>query len=219
MAAVPELRPFTALRPLPQLAHRVAAPPYDVVDAEQAREAMLAAPDSFLRVTRPDADPWLDAAPAPGDEHEHGRHALSELVRRGVLVREQAPALWVYRQQVPRSAQGARAQTGIVGLQHSELLEVAGHEAAQSARPLANLARTGRAAGIAIETQLREEEVLHPQRPGAPVGQRIVESGSMRAQVGIPHAAGDPVDRRAGVREPAGQFLPADQEGTDGMAN
>src|SRR4051794_20729373 len=116
MAAVPVLRPFTALRPLPQLASRVAAPPYDVVDEEQARAAMLAAPDSFLRVTRPDADPWLAQAPAPGEEHEHGRHALSELVRRGVLVREEVPALWVYRQQVPRSPQGARTQTGVVGL-------------------------------------------------------------------------------------------------------
>jgi uncharacterized protein (DUF1015 family) len=116
MAAVPELRPFTALRPLPQLAHRVAAPPYDVVDAEQAREIMLAAPDSFLRVTRPDADPWLEAPPAPGEEHAHGRQALHELVRRGVLVREEAPALWVYRQQVPRSPQGSRVQTGVVGL-------------------------------------------------------------------------------------------------------
>ena len=103
MSAVPELRPFTALRPLPQLASRVAAPPYDVVDAEQARAAMLAAPDSFLRVTRPDADPWLEAAPAPGEEHEHGRQALADLVRRGVLVREEAPSLWVYRQRVPRS--------------------------------------------------------------------------------------------------------------------
>ena len=116
MAAVPVLRPFTALRPLPQLASRVAAPPYDVVDEEQARAAMLAAPDSFLRVTRPDADPWLEEAPVPGEEHEHGRDALNEPVRRGVLVREEGPALWIYRQQVPRSPQGARTQTGIVGL-------------------------------------------------------------------------------------------------------
>jgi uncharacterized protein (DUF1015 family) len=116
MAPVPDLRPFTALRPLPHLAARVAAPPYDVVDEAQARAAMLAAPDSFLRVTRPDADPSLERPPAPGEEHEHGLHALRELVRRGVLVREDAPALWVYRQQVPRSSQGSRVQTGIVGL-------------------------------------------------------------------------------------------------------
>ncbi len=116
MAAVPHLRPFAALRPLPHLAARVAAPPYDVVDEAQARAAMLAAPDSFLRVTRPDADPYLEVPPGPGEEHEHGLHALRELVRRGVLVREEAPALWVYRQQVPRSAHGSRVQTGVVGL-------------------------------------------------------------------------------------------------------
>jgi uncharacterized protein (DUF1015 family) len=116
MGAVPELTPFTALRPLPHLVSRVAAPPYDVVDADQARDAMLAAPDSFLRVTRPDADPWLEEPPAPGAEHEHGLQALREFVRRGVLVREEAPAYWVYRQQVPRSSVGARVQTGVVGL-------------------------------------------------------------------------------------------------------
>jgi uncharacterized protein (DUF1015 family) len=110
MAPVPVLRPFTALRPLPQLAHRVAAPPYDVVEADEAREIMSAAPDSFLRVTRPDADPDDDGA-SGADEHERGARALAELVRRGVLVREPAPALWVYRQQVR-----SRIQTGVVGL-------------------------------------------------------------------------------------------------------
>jgi uncharacterized protein (DUF1015 family) len=119
MCAVADVRPFAALRPLPQLAHRVAAPPYDVVTADEARAAMLAAPDSFLRVTRPDADPCRerDAGPAagrerdPDAEHERGRTALTELVRRGVLIREPEPALWVYRQQVRGSV-----QTGIVGL-------------------------------------------------------------------------------------------------------
>ncbi len=116
MSGVPELTPFTALRPLPHLVSRVVAPPYDVVDADQARDAMLAAPDSFLRVTRPDADPWLEEPPGPGEEHEQGLQALRDLVRRGILVREEAPAFWVYRQQVPRSALGSRVQTGVVGL-------------------------------------------------------------------------------------------------------
>jgi uncharacterized protein (DUF1015 family) len=117
MSAVADLRPFRALRPLPQLASRVAAPPYDVVSADEARALMLATPDSFLRVTRPDADPYADPHARSGDaeeaahEHGRGRQALWELVRRGVLVREPAPGLWVYRQQI-----AGRAQTGIVGL-------------------------------------------------------------------------------------------------------
>jgi uncharacterized protein (DUF1015 family) len=122
MCAVAAVRPFAALRPLPQLAHRVAAPPYDVVSTDEARQIMLSAPDSFLRVTRPDADPFREQDPdaqeprepveeRPDAEHEQGRSALAELVRRGVLVREPERALWVYRQQVRGSV-----QTGIVGL-------------------------------------------------------------------------------------------------------
>ena len=55
--AVADVRPFTALRPLPQLAHKVAAPPYDVVEADEARAIIERAPDSFLRVTRPGRRP------------------------------------------------------------------------------------------------------------------------------------------------------------------
>ncbi len=117
MAAVVDLQPFTALHPLPQLAHRVAAPPYDVVDAEQARTLMLAAPDSFLRVTRPDADPWQDdAGHDEALDAEHGLEALRGLVRRGVLVRDEAAAYWIYRQQVARGPQAGAVQTGVVGL-------------------------------------------------------------------------------------------------------
>jgi uncharacterized protein (DUF1015 family) len=107
---VTDVRPFTALRPLPQLAHKVAAPPYDVVEADEARAIIEREPDSFLRVTRPDADPSSPAADEH-EQHEQGALALQELVRRGVLVREAQPAFWVYRQQVR-----SRVQTGIVGL-------------------------------------------------------------------------------------------------------
>lgn len=104
------VRPFRALRPLPQLAHKVAAPPYDVVEADEARAIIERSPDSFLRVTRPDADPDSTAT-TDEEEHERGAFALAELVRRGVLVREAEPAFWVYRQQVR-----SRIQTGVVGL-------------------------------------------------------------------------------------------------------
>jgi uncharacterized protein (DUF1015 family) len=95
---------------LPQLAHKVAAPPYDVVEVDEARAIIERAPDSFLRVTRPDADP-ANAGAGEDEQHEQGAFALQELVRRGVLVREAQPAFWVYRQQVR-----SRVQTGVVGL-------------------------------------------------------------------------------------------------------
>ncbi|MHA1661187.1 MAG: DUF1015 family protein, partial [Promethearchaeota archaeon] len=35
---MPDVRPFKGLRPAPELAEKVAAPPYDVLNSEEARE-------------------------------------------------------------------------------------------------------------------------------------------------------------------------------------
>ena len=51
-----ELRAFRALRPRPEVAARVAAPPYDVVDVAEARALAKGNPHSFLHVNRPEID-------------------------------------------------------------------------------------------------------------------------------------------------------------------
>src|SRR5512146_3511606 len=102
------LTPFRALRPPPARAARVAAPPYDVVSTREARELAAGNPDSFLRVSRPEID-----LPAGTDEHSEpvyrkGAENLAELVRRGVLVQDPAPRLYVYAQRM-----GKHRQTGL----------------------------------------------------------------------------------------------------------
>ena len=105
------LRPFAALRPPPELAARVVAPPYDVVDIAEARALAAGNPDSFLHVSRPeiglpdDVDPYTDAV------YEAGRAALERFVARRTLVPDPAPVFSVYRQRL-----GAVVQTGVVGL-------------------------------------------------------------------------------------------------------
>lgn len=104
------LRPFRALRPPPRLAVRVAAPPYDVVSTEEARELSRGNPDSFLHVSRPEID-----LPPGTDEHApevyaQGAWALAELRRRGVLQADDAPRFYVYAQRM-----GGHRQTGLVG--------------------------------------------------------------------------------------------------------
>jgi uncharacterized protein (DUF1015 family) len=103
------LRPFRALRPPPAAALRVAAPPYDVVSTEEARELAHGNPDSFLHVSRPE----IDLAPGT-DEHAAevyagGARALADFQRRGVLLQESTPRFYVYAQR-----RGAHRQTGIV---------------------------------------------------------------------------------------------------------
>ncbi|MHB1614896.1 MAG: DUF1015 domain-containing protein [Actinomycetes bacterium] len=104
------LQPFRALRPTPELAAHVAAPPYDVVDAAQARTLVANNPVSFLHVSRPEADLAAGTDPYAAAVHQRGRRNLEQMVATGVLVADPEPLLYVYRQQM-----GVAAQTGVVG--------------------------------------------------------------------------------------------------------
>ena len=50
------VRPFRGLRPRPGLAEKIASPPYDVLDSEEARRLAQERPDSFLHVIKPEID-------------------------------------------------------------------------------------------------------------------------------------------------------------------
>jgi uncharacterized protein (DUF1015 family) len=51
---MPLIRPFPGLRPLPGKAAEVAAPPYDVLDSNEARERAKGKPWSFLHISKPE---------------------------------------------------------------------------------------------------------------------------------------------------------------------
>ena len=102
------LRPLRALRPPAELAARVAVPPYDVLDLDQAL-ALAADPDSFVHATRPEVG--VPGGSSAEEVHAHGRARLDDLVRRGVLVRDGEPAVWVHRM-----VRQGREQTGVVAL-------------------------------------------------------------------------------------------------------
>lgn len=105
---VVDIRAFRALRPRPELAAAVSAPPYDVIDVPEARALAAGNPDSFLHVSRPEID-LGDGVDADSPQvHARGRAALDDLVARGVLVRDGLPTLSVYRQSV-----AGVSQTGV----------------------------------------------------------------------------------------------------------
>ena len=56
------VRAFKAIRPTPELADRVAALPYDVMNSAEAREMVVGNPYSFLHVDKAeiDLDPSID---------------------------------------------------------------------------------------------------------------------------------------------------------------
>lgn len=105
------VRPFRALRPAPEHAEDVASVPYDVISTAEARELADGNPRSFLHVVRPEID-----LPEGTDEHddavyEKGAENLRALAASDAFVREDDPALYVYR-----LVMNGRSQTGVVGL-------------------------------------------------------------------------------------------------------
>jgi len=105
------ITPFRALRPKPDMAAQVAAPPYDVVTLEEAREEAKGNPYCFLRVGRAELELDNGVDPYSPVVYEHGAHNLQQLIQKEILVLEPRPMFGVYRQKW-----GTHEQTGLVAL-------------------------------------------------------------------------------------------------------
>jgi uncharacterized protein (DUF1015 family) len=104
-----DLRPFRAFRPPPEIAARVASPPYDVVSTAEARALADGNAVSFLHVSRPEID-----LPEGTDEHADavyaaGRRNLTALIGDGALVQDAEPHFYLYAQKM-----GGHRQVGVV---------------------------------------------------------------------------------------------------------
>jgi uncharacterized protein (DUF1015 family) len=107
------LNPFEAIRPVPELAARVAAVPYDVVNRGEAVELARGNPYSFLHVGRSDIDLPDDTDPHAPEIYTRAREAVEGFIQQGTLLRDRQRALYLYRQ-----IMGGRAQTGLVACVH-----------------------------------------------------------------------------------------------------
>ena len=104
-----QIRPFNAVRPAPALAAQVAAVPYDVVDTAEAKALAAGNPYSFLHVSRPEIDLPDGIGCSSPEAYAQARKALDKLRDDGVLVRDDEPKFYAYRQTM-----GSHSQTGIV---------------------------------------------------------------------------------------------------------
>lgn len=103
------IKPFRALRPVPEKAEKVSSAPYDVVQAAEVRRTIEENPLSFLRITRSEAEFPDTESPDPVDVFERSRENLQQFIERGVFFTENEPALYVYRLK-----DGDHEQTGVV---------------------------------------------------------------------------------------------------------
>ena len=107
------VKPFAALRPPKNLVTEVAAPPYDVLNSEEAKA--MAGEKSLLHITKPE----IDFDPMP---EEHAPEVYDKAVenfrlwqQRGWLVRDEKPCYYIYAQTM-----GGRTQYGYVLCAHAQ---------------------------------------------------------------------------------------------------
>lgn len=109
MKKLPLFTPIRGIRPAPGKAQDVIAPPYDVLDSEEARALAKYRPLSFLHVSKAEIDlpPGTDVhAPAV---YEKAAENFRRMLDDGVLIQDSKPCFYVYRLQM-----GDHVQTGLV---------------------------------------------------------------------------------------------------------
>jgi uncharacterized protein (DUF1015 family) len=108
-ATLPLIRPFAALRPQPEHAAAVAAPPYDVLSSDEARARAAGKPYSFLHISKAEIDlpPEIDHY-AP-EVYAKSAENLKKLIDGGILLRESKPCYYAYR-----LVMGTHTQTGLI---------------------------------------------------------------------------------------------------------
>ncbi len=103
------IRPFNALRPRKEIAAKVAAPPYDVLNREEAFEMAQGNDYSFLRINKPEID--VDPAMDPYDMrvYQRGAENLQRFIDSDIMRRDSRATFYVYKQ-----VMGSHEQVGLV---------------------------------------------------------------------------------------------------------
>ncbi len=106
---MPLIRPFPGLRPAAGRAADVAAPPYDVLDSNEARDRAAGKPWSFLHISKPEIDLPPQTDPYDASVYAKGRENFEHMLKQGVLQQDAIPCYYFYR-----LVMGTHQQTGLV---------------------------------------------------------------------------------------------------------
>ncbi|EYE89643.1 SpoOJ/ParA/ParB/repB family protein [Fervidicella metallireducens AeB] len=103
-------RPFKAIRPTKELAEKVAALPYDVMNSDEAREMVKDNPYSFLHVDKAEVD--LDPSIDLYDKRVYEKAAsnLKTMIENKIFIQDEKNNYYIYKQ-----VMNGRSQIGLVG--------------------------------------------------------------------------------------------------------
>jgi len=109
MNKLPLFAPIYGIIPTKDKAQEVVAPPYDVLDSDEARDLAKGKPLSFLHISKaeidlpPGTDVYSEAV------YKKAAENFENMLKSGVLMREAKPVFYVYRMKM-----GKHIQTGLV---------------------------------------------------------------------------------------------------------
>lgn len=103
------VKPFRGLRPIPELADKVVSLPYDVMNSNEAREITAKNEYSFLRVTKAEVDLAPETDVHSEVVYEKAAENLKSFMDQGILVQDETPCFYIYKQQM-----GTHNQVGLV---------------------------------------------------------------------------------------------------------
>ena len=103
------IRPFKGLRPRKDIADKVAAKPYDVLNSQEAKEEAKDNPFSFLKISKPEINFDTTIDQYADEVYEKGKEIFDGFINDGILVRDEKPCLYIYAQTMD-----GRTQTGLV---------------------------------------------------------------------------------------------------------
>lgn len=106
---MPLLRPFPGLRPAPEHTAGVIAPPYDVLNSDEARNRAAGKPHSFLHISKPEIDLPSNMDPYDPAVYARGKENFQVMRASGVIQRDPQPYYYFYR-----LIMGAHTQIGLV---------------------------------------------------------------------------------------------------------
>ncbi|MDT8452248.1 MAG: DUF1015 family protein [Gammaproteobacteria bacterium] len=106
---MPLIRPFAGLRPVPERAEEVVAPPYDVLNSAEARERAKGKPWSFLHISKAEIDLPEDTDPYDPAVYAKSAENLQKMLDEGILIRDDKDCYYAYR-----LIMGDHSQIGLV---------------------------------------------------------------------------------------------------------
>lgn len=103
------VKAFKAFRPVKELASKIAALPYDVMNSEEAREMVEGNEYSFLHVDRAEINLPKEVNHYDKVVYEKAREVLDNMIDTGLYIEEEKPCMYLYRQTMK-----GKSQTGLV---------------------------------------------------------------------------------------------------------